>query len=112
MSGITTHILDTSLGRPAASVRVTLARREVSVTHELAYGETDADGRVRQFMPEVPLEVGVYQLMFDVADYFRSSGRSSFFERVTLEFRVADASQHYHVPLLLSPFGYTTYRGS
>jgi 5-hydroxyisourate hydrolase len=112
MGGITTHVLDTSLGKPAPSVPVSLAFRDGSGFREVARGATDADGRVRQFLPEVPLVAGAYQLVFETAGYFRSASREAFFERVTLEFYVADPSQHYHVPLLLSPFGYTTYRGS
>lgn len=112
MSGITTHVLDTALGTPAASVPVTLRARDGAGFRDLAYAVTDVDGRVRQFLPDVPLAIGSYQLSFETAGYFRSASRPSFFERVTLEFHVADASQHYHVPLLLSPFGYTTYRGS
>lgn len=112
MSAITTHILDTSLGKPAVGVPVSLSVREGAGYRELGRGTTDADGRVRQFLPEPPIASGAYLLTFETAGYFRAAGRDSFFERVTLEFFVADASQHYHVPLLLSPFGYTTYRGS
>src|SRR5215216_255056 len=112
MSGITTHVLDTTLGKPAAFVPVTLCVRDGSTFREIAQAVTDADGRVRQFLPDVPLVIGAYQLSFETAAYFRGAARPSFFERVTLEFYVPDASQHYHVPLLLSPFGYTTYRGS
>jgi 5-hydroxyisourate hydrolase len=112
MSGITTHVLDTALGKPAPSLAVTLRFRDGSGFREIAQGVTDADGRVRQFLPHVPLAIGGYQLTFETAGYFRAAAREAFFERVTLEFYVADPSQHYHVPLLLSPFGYTTYRGS
>jgi 5-hydroxyisourate hydrolase len=112
MSGITTHVLDTALGRPAAAVPVTLSVRDGSGFRELARGVTDQDGRVRDFLPNAPLATGAYQLTFETAGYFRAASRSSFFERVTLEFYVANATEHYHVPLLLSPFGYTTYRGS
>jgi 5-hydroxyisourate hydrolase len=112
MSGITTHVLDTSLGKPAASISVSLGVRDGSGFREVARGVTDADGRVRQFLPDVALGSGAYQLVFETAGYFRATARDAFFERVTLEFYVVDPSQHYHVPLLLSPFGYTTYRGS
>lgn len=112
MSSITTHVLDTSLGKPAEGILVSLAIREAKSYRVLAQGLTDADGRVRRFLPEAPLEAATYQLVFETAAHFRAASRASFFERVTLEFHVADASQHYHVPLLLSPFGYTTYRGS
>lgn len=112
MSSITTHVLDTSQGKPAEGILVSLAIREADAYRVLAQGVTDADGRVRSFLPEAPLEAGTYQLVFETAAHFRAAARPSFFERVTLEFHVADPSQHYHVPLLLSPFGYTTYRGS
>ncbi len=112
MSHITTHVLDTSLGKPAAAVAVTLSIEDGDSWRELARALTDADGRVREFGPEPPRVAGRYQLSFDTAAYFRASSRSVFFERVTLEFQVTDASQHYHVPLLLTPFGYTTYRGT
>jgi len=112
MSLITTHVLDTSLGRPAASLTVSLDVREGDNWRELGHSATDSDGRVREFSPGTTLGVGSYRLNFETAAYFRASSREAFFDRVTIEFRVADASQHYHVPLLLTPFGYTTYRGS
>ena len=112
MSRITTHVLDTSLGKAVAALPVSLSVHEGSAWRELARSQTDADGRVRQFLPDLPLELGTYRVSFETAAYFRAASRDAFFERVTLEFRVADAAQHYHVPLLLSPFGYTTYRGS
>ena len=112
MSGITTHVLDTSLGKPAVGLTVHLNLREGGQLRALAVSTTDADGRVRQFATETPLATGTYQLTFETAGYFLASQRETFFERVTLEFSVASASEHYHVPLLLSPFGYTTYRGT
>ena len=112
MSGITTHVLDTSLGVPAAGLAVRLSVRDGATLRELALTLTDADGRVRQFSTDEPLEAGTYQLSFESAAYFRAAQRDAFFERVTLEFCVPDATEHYHVPLLLSPFGYTTYRGT
>jgi 5-hydroxyisourate hydrolase len=112
MTQLTTHVLDTSLGKPAAAISVTLSARDGQTWRELGRATTDADGRVRSFLPDLPLAVGGYQLSFETAAYFRAAGRDTFFDRVTLEFYVADASQHYHVPLLLTPFGYTTYRGS
>lgn len=112
MKGITTHVLDTSLGKPAIGVPVSLSVRDGGVFRELARADTDADGRVRRFLPELPLLTGTYQLVFETAGYFRAASREAFYERVTLEFHVADAAQHYHVPLLLTPFGYSTYRGT
>jgi 5-hydroxyisourate hydrolase len=112
MSHITTHVLDTSLGKPAAAINVTLSTKDGTIWRELAHGITDADGRVRAFLPEPPRVAGSYQLSFETVGYFRASARAAFFERVTLEFQITDPAQHYHVPLLLTPFGYTTYRGS
>ena len=112
MSGITTHVLDIALGKPAAGVLVGLTLRDGEGFRELGRSITDVDGRVRDFSSESPLTAATYQLVFETGDYFRASSRTSFYERVTLEFRIIDPSQHYHVPLLLSPFGYSTYRGS
>jgi 5-hydroxyisourate hydrolase len=114
MSRITTHVLDTSLGKPAAGLRVTLGRREGGVFNQLGQAVTDADGRVREFSPASsdPLRTGIYRLSFETTAHFRASGREAFFTRVELEFSVSDAGQPVHVPLLITPFGYTTYRGS
>lgn len=108
MSPITTHVLDTARGEPAPDLPVTLERRGPGDRWEsLAQGRTDADGRVRDLLPgNHALVPGLYQLRFD------TSARSAFFPEVVLRFRVTDPQEHYHVPLLLSPFGFTTYRGS
>lgn len=107
MSGVSTHILDTSAGRPAAGVAVELSTNSVVV----ASGVTDAEGRVAELWMGA-LEAGVYRLQFAVGDYFRRTGRDTFYPSVLIDFSVVDPEQHYHVPLLLSPFGYSTYRGS
>lgn len=112
MSHITSHVLDISLGKPVSGVPVSLLIREASGVRELSQGVTDVDGRLRELLPAYPLERATYQLVFEVGAYFRAASRPSFFERVTLEFQVAEPAEHYHVPLLLSPFGYSTYRGS
>lgn len=112
MSSITTHVLDTSRGSPAPGVPVALLLRHGNALRELARAVTDRDGRVRDFAPAEPLTAGCYQLVFDTAAYFSASRESAFFPRVLIEFEVADPTQHHHVPVLLSPFGYTTYRGS
>ncbi len=112
MSRITTHVLDTSLGKPVAGVPVSLSIRGAAGFLELSRGTTDSDGRLRELLPSYPLEAATYQLVFEVAGYFRATARPSFFERITLEFHVSEPSEHHHVPLLLSPFGYSTYRGS
>ena len=114
MSTVSTHVLDTALGRPAAGVAVTLERLDARGAATLAgFGTTDDDGRLRDFPPagEV-LANGDYRLRFDTGAYFAASGREAFYPSVTVEFRVTDAAAHYHVPLLLSPYGYSTYRGS
>jgi 5-hydroxyisourate hydrolase len=114
MSPITTHVLDTSRGRPAAGVPVVLEFRSAEHGWRLvAKGHTDADGRVQNFLASSSrLEPGTYRLTFDVAAYFRAQSVESFFPEDTVVFAVRDLTQHYHVPLLLSPHGYTTYRGS
>ena len=110
-SPITTHILDTSLGRPAAGVRVVLDRLGGEGGQEVGTGTTDADGRVMDFFFSA-LEVGVYRLTFHVGEYAKSTGRPTFYPEVPVVFEVLATDQHYHVPLLLNPFGYATYRGS
>ena len=111
MSAITTHVLDVARGKPARGIAVVL-ERVGSPQSSLARGTTDADGRVKTFAPTPALTPGTYRLTFDVAAYFTAAGVEAFYPRVVVEFEVRDASQHYHVPLLLSPFGYSTYRGS
>ncbi|HWU19909.1 MAG TPA: hydroxyisourate hydrolase [Nocardioides sp.] len=109
MSAITTHVLDTALGRPARGVPVRLSRIAPDQT-VLAEANTDDDGRVTDLGPD-QAEPGTYQLRFDIAAYCAETGQSCFFPEVTLTFAVTDA-RHHHVPLLLSPFAYSTYRGS
>lgn len=109
MSAITTHVLDTALGRPAADVPV---RLENSSTSEvLASARTNADGRVPELGPD-RVDAGTYRLVFDVASYFAATDQQAFFPEVVISFDLADPDQHYHVPVLLSPFAYSTYRGS
>jgi len=114
VSKLTTHVLDTSRGAPAAGVLVTLEVRDPDgAWSSRGGGVTDADGRLRTLLPgDAALPAGVYRLTFDVAAYFGAAGVASFFPSVAITFEVRDADQHHHVPLLLSPFGYTTYRGS
>ena len=111
---ITTHVLDISKGRPAGGVPVVLeVRREAGVWERLGAGHTDADGRLRNLLPEgVALEAAVYRLTFETEVYFEAQGVRGFYPEAAIVFAVNDAAQHYHVPLLLSPFGYSTYRGS
>jgi hydroxyisourate hydrolase len=112
MSQITTHILDTSLGKPAANVNILLEEENNGVWRELARGKTDGDGRIKNLLSEsTTVEPGVYRLVFDVGAYYSSMNIKTFYPSVKIEFRITDKT-HYHVPLLLNPFGYTTYRGS
>ncbi|KGN34144.1 5-hydroxyisourate hydrolase [Knoellia sinensis KCTC 19936] len=108
MGTLSTHVLDTSLGHPAAGVAVTLTTTDGT---ELAKATTDADGRVGALGPEV-LEAGDYVLTFATGAYFAQSGVRGFYPQVTVAFTISDGTEHFHVPLLLSPFGYSTYRGS
>lgn len=101
MAGMTTHVLDTAAGKPAAGLRITLRRGDAV----LFDGATDHDGRARLLDAN---EAGEYALTFDTGAY----NPNGFFPSVTIAFRVINAEQHHHVPLLLSPFGYSTYRGS
>ncbi len=111
--GISTHILDTSRGRPAAGVAVTLEHRDGDAWSVVGRGTTDADGRLRTLVPDgAPLATGAWRLRFEVAPYFTEQDTRTFFPTVEITFHVASAGEHYHVPLLLSPFGYSTYRGS
>lgn len=113
VSAITTHVLDTSIGRPAAGVAVVLERRDAADAWlVVGRGETDGDGRVRSWRPEPALVSATYRLTFDTRAYFAARGVDAFFPSVAIEFAVGDSQTHHHVPLLLSPFGYSTYRGS
>jgi len=111
MSAITTHVLDTALGRPAAGVGVRLDRLHADQVIPLATGSTNRDGRVPDLGPD-HVEAGTYRLVFDTAAYFAASGQTGFFPEVSITFALVDPTQHHHVPLLLSPFAYSTYRGS
>ncbi|MGH8934877.1 MAG: hydroxyisourate hydrolase [Acidimicrobiia bacterium] len=106
---ITTHVLDISRGRAAAGISVRLEVRAGQGWRELGSGATDEDGRSRDLASQ-PIERGTYRLTFDTSGYYQDKG--SLYPEVAIIFRVDDPAQHYHLPLLLSPFGYTTYRGS
>ena len=114
MSGITTHVLDTAAGRPARGVPVRLEVRTAAkgwVT--LAERATDADGRVKDLLADgSKLDAGTYRLTFGTGEYFKAQNQAAFFPEASVVFDVRDPGQHHHVPLLLSPFGYSTYRGS
>lgn len=109
---ITTHVLDTARGRPAAGVPVTLERAARGDGWAPAgRAVTDADGRARDLLA-APLEAGRYRLTFDTGAYFHAAGVAAFYPEVSVHFEVTDPAEHHHVPLLLNPFGYSTYRGS
>lgn len=113
MSAITTHILDISAGVPAQGVPVTLERQTADGWQIIGAGKTDEDGRLRDLLaPETILQTGNYRLTFDTDFYFFDRQIDSFYPQVTVAFTVFSSREHYHVPLLLSPFGYSTYRGS
>ena len=113
MSAITTHILDTSRGQAAASVPVFLDYQDHGEWQRVGSGRTDADGRVKTLIPpDHEFVKGLYRLEFRVSDYFTSLETKSFYPYVKIVFTVDDVNGHYHVPLLLNPFGYSTYRGT
>lgn len=105
---LSTHILDLELGTPATNIPVTLTKGD----RLIGGGVTDTDGRFANFFNGPDIEPGSYQLRFDVTEYFTSRGVETFYREIPVAFEILDTSRHYHVPLLLSPFGYSTYRGS
>ena len=114
MSSITTHILDTSQGCPGANILVRLEQQKTDESWwELSSETTDNDGRIIDFLVEENvLGTGIYQIIFEIAPYFENQGISFFYPEIVIRFLVSHPEQHYHIPLLLSPFGYSTYRGS
>ena len=114
MSAITTHVLDIARGRPAAGMLVRVERcQEGAPPDVVGRGTTDMEGRVRNLiMAGAGLSIGNYRLVFDTGTYFAETGTQGFFPEVSVMFEVRDAAQHYHVPLLISPFGFSTYRGT
>jgi 5-hydroxyisourate hydrolase len=111
MSTLSTHVLDATSGLPAAGVRVALARRDGDAWQPLGEAVTDDDGRARDLAPG-GLGTGVHRLVFATGEYFAATGQTGFYPEVPVVFEVADGERHYHVPLLLSPFAFSTYRGS
>lgn len=110
MGRLTTHVLDTARGKPGAGIRIELYRLGDGAATLLESVETNRDGRTdRPLLEGQAFQAGAYELVFHVGGYF---GAESFYERVPIRIRITDASQHYHVPLLCSPWSYTTYRGS
>ena len=109
--GISTHILDTTLGKPARGVTVWLELLDGATWRRIAEGVTNDDGRVRPLLDIIPRE-GTFRFHFQVDEYFKQHQVEAFFPTVLIEFVVRQFKEHYHVPLLLNPFGYSTYRGS
>lgn len=111
-SPITTHILDTSSGRPAAHVPVALSRLDGGDWVQLGSGTTDDDGRNRSLIAPESMKAGIWRIRFDTGEYFKAQQSVGFYPYVEIVFEVTAADEHYHVPLLLNPYGYSTYRGS
>ena len=112
-SPITTHVLDTSAGQPANGIEVILyCQKQDGTWIQLASKLTDSDGRIADFLTSEGITTGRYRLVFSTEAYFKSRGTAAFYPEVTIDFVVTTESENYHVPLLLSPYGYTTYRGS
>ncbi len=112
--GISTHILDVAQGRPARDVSVMLEfEHDGAGWQNIGQARTDADGRVSTLLPaDFEFKAGTYRIIFATGAYFAGQAVATFYPSVTVTFAVRDAEQHYHVPLLISPFGYSTYRGS
>jgi len=112
-SPITVHVLDTMLGKPGAGLAVVLERRSDPGWRELARGRTDDSGRIESLLePRTPLPAGIYRITFQTGDYFARRKVKTFYPEVQVIFEVSEPNAHHHLPLLLSPHGYTTYRGS
>jgi 5-hydroxyisourate hydrolase len=111
--GISTHILDTTLGRPAAEVPITLAYMTNSVWSLINDAVTDTDGRCKNLLPlTLALQPGMYRVHFETAAYYKRNSIEGLYPYIEIVFTVSDSEQHYHIPLLLTANGYTTYRGS
>ncbi|MDQ3019485.1 MAG: hydroxyisourate hydrolase [Bacteroidota bacterium] len=112
MSQITTHVLDTSMGKPAEGIRAKLSFLKLQTWNEIAEGVTNIDGRISDLIrDESILDKGIYKISFDTDSYFKKKKIERFYPFVEIVFEI-DTGEHYHIPLLLSPFGYSTYRGS
>jgi len=114
---LTTHVLNTASGKPAADLRIELFRVADGTAQSVADVRTNADGRTNAPLLEgVSFVPGVYELLFHAGDYLKANGQAGddplFLDRIPIRFGIADADQHFHVPLLLAPYGYSTYRGS
>jgi 5-hydroxyisourate hydrolase len=110
---ISTHVLDTSLGKPANDIPVYLEIKKNNEWAQIESGITDIDGRVANFVSKTDkMDTGVYRITFETSEYYKSLNKESFYPETSIVFNVDSSTEHYHVPLLLSGFGYSTYRGS
>jgi len=112
MSAVTTHVLDTSRGRPCTDLKIELHMKSGENWKFVGSGTTDANGRCGALLGEAPFAAGTYRLTFHAGAYFKAQHAETFYSEIPVIFEVRDAHAHYHVPLLISPFGYSTYRGS
>jgi 5-hydroxyisourate hydrolase len=110
--GLSTHILDTALGRPAANVSLTLSQLVANAWQGIGTGHTDPDGRCKTLLGNNPLEPATYKIHFATADYFAAQNLPTLYPYIEIIFTVADPAEHHHIPLLLTANGYTTYRGT
>lgn len=111
-SAVTTHILDTHLGLPAADVEVSLWYEDEGQWLKIAQGTTNSDGRILDWMGDQPRQAGQYRIEFQTADYFAQQGLTCLYPKVDIWFNILTPEQHYHIPLLISANGFSTYRGS
>jgi len=110
---LSVHVLDLQSGQPSAGIEVTLEQRAGSEWRELARGVTNEQGRIPALYPEdKPMAAANYRIVFKTGEHYRRKGQASFFPQIPVEFTVDAPAQHYHIPLLLSPYGYSTYRGN
>lgn len=113
MNTLSTHVLDTASGKPAAGIRIDLEQQSGSTWSQVGQGTTDKDGRAKGLVTSnAGLPAGTYRLTFHTKDYFATSGKPSFYPYAAIVFVLGSTDEHYHVPLLISGFGYSTYRGS
>lgn len=112
MKSVSTHVLDIHRGLPAEGVPVVLDRKDGSAFHRIKDATTDEDGRVKELVPEGELVAGTYRITFDTGTYFATQNLEGFYPEASIVFVIRDPAAHYHVPLLLSAHGYSTYRGS
>lgn len=113
MSGITTHVLDTAKGKPGKGIQVTLEKKNGNDYQKIGGGKTNDDGRLPGLLADnYQLESGIYRISFDTGSYYQSEGLKCFYPEASIVFEIENPTEHFHVPLLISGYGYSTYRGS